>query len=192
METLFGTGGEKLYRIDFEWKEKERPDWQTRYLRDRNRILGTAYVDAKTLRLLRFKGKVGNAFVRYNYSQRQPNEINFQINYDYSKGYPAVNNLSVEGGNKQLQYKMLLFNVQDDNLLAEGGVLGNNIVNVIQNAGYDSQLWEKYDIIKTTAEEELIAFGETSQPVPETTGGEEPEETETKEQEQQEPEKEIQ
>ena len=191
LETLFGTGGEKLYRIDFEWKEKERPDWQTRYLRDRHRILGTAYVDAKTLRLLRFKGKVGNAFVRYNNSQTLPNEINFQINYDYSKGYPAVNNLSVEGGNKQLQYKMLLFNVQDDNLLAEGGVLGNNIVNVIQNAGYDSQLWEKYDIIKRTAEEELIAFGETSQPVPETTGEEEPEEVETKEQEQQEPEKEI-
>ena len=111
------------YRIDFEWKEKERPDWQTRYLRDRHRILGTAYVDAKTLRLLRFKGKVGNAFVRYNNSQTLPNEINFQINYDYSKGYPAVNNLSVEGGNKQLQYKMLLFNVQDDNLLAEGGIL---------------------------------------------------------------------
>ena len=192
LETLFGKDGEKLYRIDFKWKEKERPEWHTRYLKDRNRILGTAYVDAKTLRLLRFKGNVENAFVTYNSRHKQPNDIRFQINYDYTKGYPAVNNLSVEGGSPWMQYKMLLFNVQDDYLLAEGGVVGNNIVNVIQNAGYDSQLWEKYDIIKRTAEEELIAFGETSQPVPETTGEEESEEVETKEQEQQEPEKEIQ
>ena len=82
------------------------------------------------------------------------------MNYDYSKGYPAVNNLAIEGGNELLQYRVLMFNVQDSLYGESSGFVGNNIIEVIENAGYDSQLWEKYDIIKRTAEEERVAFGE--------------------------------
>ena len=159
LETLFGNEDEKLYRIDFKWKDTDRAEWHTRYLEERRHIIGTAYVDAKTLRLLRFEGNVDNAYMLYNL-QRIPNTIKFHMNYDYSKGYPAVNNLAIEGGNELLQYRVLMFNVQDSLYGESSGFVGNNIIEVIQNAGYDSQLWEKYDIIKRTAEEERVAFGE--------------------------------
>ena len=167
LETLFGNEEEKLYRIDFKWKDIDRAEWHTRYLEERRHIVGTAYADAKTLRLLRFDGNVDNAYMLYNL-ERFPNAIKFQMNYDYTNGYPAVNNLAIEGGNELLQYRLLMFNVQDSMFAESSGFVGYNIIDVIENAGYDSALWEKYDIIKRTAEEERVAFGETSQPVSET------------------------
>ena len=163
LETLFGNEGEKLYRIVFNWKNINRPEWHTRYLEERRHIIGTAFVDAKTLRLLRFDGNVDNAYMLYNL-QRKPNVIKFHINYDYINNYPAVNNLAIEGGNELLQYRVLMFNVQDDSQFAEtSGFVGYNIIDVIENAGYDSTLWDKYDIIKRTKEEERIAFGEKAE-----------------------------
>ena len=159
LDILFGNEDEKLYRIDFKWKDVDRAEWHTRYLEERRHIIGTAYVDAKTLRLLRFEGNVDNAYMLYNF-QRNPNAIKFHMNYDYTNGYPAVNNLAIEGGNELLQYRVLMFNVQDSLLSESSGLVGDNIIDVIENAGYDSALWEKYNIIKRTAEEERVAFGE--------------------------------
>ena len=34
-----------------------------------------------------------------------------------------------------------------------------NIVTALQEAGYDASLWDEYDIIKRTKEEEAAAFG---------------------------------
>ena len=160
IETLFGNDGEKLYRIDFKWRDIDRAEWHTRYLEERRNITGVAYCDAKTFRLLRFEGNVNNAYMIYNY-QRNPNVIKFHVCYNYTNGYPAVNNLAIEGGNELLQYRLLMFNVQDDNLLAESsGCVGDNIIDVIEDAGYDSTMWAQYDIVKRTAEEERVAFGE--------------------------------
>ena len=159
LETLFGNEEGKLYRIDFKWKDTDRAEWHTRYLEERRHIIGTAYVDAKTLRLLRFEGNVDNAYMLYNL-QRTPNAIKFHMNYDYTNGYPAVNNLAIEGGNELLQYRVLMFNVQDSLLGESSGLVGNNIIDVIKNAGYDSTMWARYDIVKRTAEEERVAFGE--------------------------------
>ncbi|MBQ8455922.1 MAG: carboxypeptidase-like regulatory domain-containing protein [Bacteroidaceae bacterium] len=161
LETLFGNEDEKLYRIVFKWKDKVRSEWHTRYLDERRHIIGTAYVDARTLRLLRFEGNVDNAYMLYNF-QRYPNAIKFHASYDYADGFPAVSNLAIEGGNELLQYRLLMFNIQDDDLPYESsGQVGDNIIDVIENAGYDSTLWARFDIVKRTAEEERIAFGET-------------------------------
>lgn len=161
LETLFGNEDEKLYRIVFKWKDKDRSEWHARYLDERRHIIGTAYVDARTLRLLRFEGNVDNAYMLYNF-QRYPNAIKFHVGYDYAGGFPAVSNLAIEGGNELLQYRLLMFNIQDDSLPYESsGQVGDNIIDVIENAGYDSTMWARYDIVKRTAEEERIAFGET-------------------------------
>ena len=144
-----------LYRFTFRWNDKH-----TKTLGDRRYLTGDIYVDAKTLRLLRFDGEVGNAY-QTAFLSRQPATIKFHIGYDYSRGYAAVGNLAVQGGNEALNYKLLLFGIQDDSLVQSGGgFVGDNIIDALSNAGYDSALWKKYDLIKRTEEEERIAFGE--------------------------------
>lgn len=160
VETLIGDEGEKLYCIHFQWNDKH-----TKNLRGRRYLTGTAFVDARTLRLLRFDGDVGNAFYMYNFIFRQSNAIKFHIDYDYTQGFAAVNNLAVEGGNSWMQYRILMFGIQADSLIAAGGGFAdNNIVDAVRNAGCDSTLWEKFNIVKRTAEEECIAFGEQTPP----------------------------
>ena len=144
-----------LYRFTFRWKEKHSKD-----LGRRRYLIGDIYVDAKTLRLLRFEGEVGNAYQMAFFS-RQPSTIKFNINYDYSRDFAAVGNIAVEGGNQAMNYRLLLFGIQADSLVqAGGGLVGDNIIDALSNAGYDSTLWQKFDLIKRTEEEERIAFGE--------------------------------
>lgn len=156
LETLTGDGDGKLYRLSFRWKGlKPKTQEGRRYM------TGDAYVDAKTMRLLRFEGKVGNAFQSVD-GRRLPTSIAFHLSLDYTKGYAAVNNLAVQGGNGAMTYRILLFDAHADDLAAaSGGFVGSNIISNLTYAKYDSTLWEKYDIVKRTREEELVAFGET-------------------------------
>ena len=176
VETLFGGEGEKLYRIHFQWKKsskgkKETGDELSMVPGNRRYLTGTAFVDAGTMRLLRFEGEVGNAYLTYNFFFRQPNAIKFHIGYDYTHNFAAVNNLAIEGGNVKMQYRILMFGIQADSLVtAGGGFVDNNILNAVKNAGYDSTLWDKYDIVKRTEEEERVAFGDdftSALPMPE-------------------------
>jgi len=154
-QILLGDEGEKLYRFTFHWNDKH-----TKTLGNRRYLTGDIYVDAKTLRLLRFDGEVGNAY-QTAFLSRQPSTIKFHINYDYSRGFAAVDNIAIQGGNKSLNYRLLLFGIQAESLVQTGGgFVGDNIIDALSNAGYDSELWEKYDLIKRTEEEERIAFGE--------------------------------
>ena len=170
VETLSGSEEEKLYRIHFRWKKRkkgqnETSDELSMVPGNRRYLTGTAFVDAKTLKLLRFEGEVGNAYLTYNYFIRQANAIKFQIGYDYSHGFAAVNNLAIEGGNDLMQYKVLMFGIGADSLVAAGGgYTDNNILEAVKNAGYNAALWDKYDIVKRTKEEESVAFGTASDP----------------------------
>ena len=72
-----------------------------------------------------------------------------------------MENIAIQGGNKSLNYRLLLFGIQADNLVQTGGgFVGDNIIDALSNASFDSELWEKYDLIKRTEEEQRIAFGE--------------------------------
>lgn len=157
LETLFGGEEEKLYRITFRWNGKSSGKQDSRRY-----LTGAAYVDAGTLRLLRFQGEVGNAYQSVD-NKRMPTSIKFNVNYDYAKGYTTVGNLAVQGGNDAMNYKLILYDVHDDSLAMNGGLVGENVQIY---AKFDSTKWEKYNIVKRTSEEELLAFGEnlTSSP----------------------------
>ena len=161
VDKLHGNDGERLYRITFKWNDK-----RTKNLGQRRYLTGKIYVDAKNLRLLRFEGEVDNAYQRVNHL-RLPTSIKFNMNYDYTDGYASVSNLSFEGGNEKMKYRSLLFSIQDDSLFTvPSGFSENNILYAVQDAGYDSTLWAKYDIVKRTEEEEAAAFGISSDSSP--------------------------
>lgn len=154
MQTLYGEEGQALLRFDFTWSKDLLPmDY------NRRNITGTAYVDAETCRLLRFDGSCNNCTVRMGIMS-YPISIDFHIEYDYSQDVASVSNIAIQGSNDFMSYRVLLFAIEENK--QEGTVTKaskENIVTALQEAGYDASLWDEYDIIKRTKEEEAAAFG---------------------------------
>lgn len=154
MQTLYGEEGQALLRFDFTWSKDLLPmDYH------RRNITGTAYVDAETCRLLRFDGSCNNCTVRMGIMS-YPISIDFHIEYDYNQNVASVSNIAIQGSNDFMSYRVLLFAIEENK--QEGTVIKaskENIVTALQEAGYDASLWDEYDIIKRTKEEEAAAFG---------------------------------
>lgn len=154
LDHLIGEDGESLYRIEFSLKEKYNVAFS-----DKPYITGTAYVDAKTCRLLRFDGSCHNCKARMGLMSYSTS-IDFHMEYDYSKGAASVLNMAIQGCNAFMNYRALLFAIEEDKQDADKTkASGSNIVTALEQAGYDGSLWSKYDIIKRTKEEERVAFG---------------------------------
>ena len=154
MQTLYDEEGQELLRFDFTWSKDLLPmDY------NRRNITGTAYVDAETCRLLRFDGSCNNCTVRMGIMS-SPISIDFHLEYDYSQDVASVSNIAIQGSNDFMSYRVLLFAIEENK--QEGTVIKaskENIVTALQEAGYDASLWDEYDIIKRTKEEEAAAFG---------------------------------
>ena len=145
--------GKEIYCIDCSWTHDLKGELKnTRY------ITGQVYVEADTYRMLRFEGKVNNAYQWVNL-ERLPSDIRFHITYDHSKGYTSVANLAVEGGNELMRYHVIAFAVgeykrvkkqQKQQVLAP-----YNILQDIDNTVCDSTLWTE-EIVRRTEEEERI------------------------------------
>ncbi|MBR5394547.1 MAG: carboxypeptidase-like regulatory domain-containing protein [Bacteroidaceae bacterium] len=150
---LHGEDGNTLCRIDFSWKKKRTPE-----LMHKSGIAGTAYIDVETCRLLRFDGSCDNYFINES-GHSYPISINFHIEYDYSQDAASVSKVSISGGNDFTHYRALLFALdKDEPQTTEMSAIGFDIVTAIQEAGYDASLWDEYDIVKRTKEEERVAF----------------------------------
>ena len=148
---LFGEDGESLYRIDFSLKE----DSSTM----KPYIVGTAYVDTETCRLLCFDGSCKNYHMNIGLIPYSTT-IDFHLEYDYGQGVASVSSLAVSGGNALMLYHVLLFSLDEDKLpTGKMKVSGSNIVTALKDAGFDARLWDEYDIVKRTKEEERVAFG---------------------------------
>lgn len=147
--------GNLIYRIDFSLKEKYKEEFSM----TKPYITGTAYVDAETCRLLRFDGSCNNYYMKMELVP-YATSIDFQLEYDYSKGAASVSHLVVSGGNELLVHRSLLFAIEGDKRQkGHKKASGSNIVTALTEAGYDASLWSKYDIVRRTEEEERVAFG---------------------------------
>ena len=102
---------------------------------------------------------------------RVPEEIKFSMQYDYSRGFAELSSLSIEGGGEfqpnvlshlsTLRYRTILFHIPNDSLERQKEYrLETDMMAAVQKAGYDSQLWNRYEVIRRTEKEERIVFGE--------------------------------
>ena len=159
-----GQGEEEIIRIEF----KEKPGSPDR--KGKGLMVGTAYVRAADKCLLRFDGNVLYQFMQSGLS-RVPEEIKFSMQYDYSRGFAELSSLSIEGGGEfqpnvlshlsTLRYRTILFHIPNDSLERQKEYrLETDMMAAVQKAGYDSQLWNRYEVIRRTEKEERIVFGE--------------------------------
>lgn len=155
IQQIQGDDGKALYQIDFSLKKSISQE-----IGHMRNITGTAYVDAETYRLLRFDGSCNNYTVNLGWLISFATTINFQLEYDYSQGAASVSHLTIHGGNTQMLFHVLLFAIEPDvEKPHKMNASGSNLVTALRDAGYDASLWEKYDIVKRTREEERAAFG---------------------------------
>ena len=155
IQQIQGEDGKNLYHIEFSLKENIPEEKK----HSRN-ITGTAYVDADTYRLLRFDGSCNNFRVGYGWFIRFDTTMKFHLEYDYSQGAASVSHVAIRGGTEVSRYRALLFAIGPDKEIAEKMQSSDiNMVSALRDAGYDSTLWAKYDIVKRTEKEEAVAFG---------------------------------
>lgn len=130
-------------------------------------VTGKLYIDAETLLPLRFDGQVEDInLVSGGFLNRQitPLDIHVALNFDNARGYTEVASIActMTGKDLGLQSKGILFSVNDIDLT---DAINNawsrdsqydNLINIVDMAGYDHQLWESANIIKRTREEEKV------------------------------------
>ena len=164
---LTGEKGEKLYKLDFTHNNQLPPITEEM----RHRMLngwewkifeGSVYVDAEDFHLVSFRGGIKNIYQKVDGKDRQPIDVKIGIDYDYAQGYCEISKLTVLGGTESMNFRSLLYKMEDPEMMErEGSLLSYNLADDIEAVGHDSAMWSKYDIVKRTAEEERIAFGES-------------------------------
>ena len=142
--------GRRIYKIKFLFNGWAPKDWYGRAL-----IQGTLFVDAETYGVLHFDGEVLGMRQLFD-GERMAMELTFHVDYSHERGYTEVTHISFDGGTPAVSYHCLLFKVDEGEKGTEW-VATANLVEAIKNAGYDGSLWDKYDIVKRTEEEERTA-----------------------------------
>lgn len=168
VQTLKDSTGTKYYLFDFMRNGK--------MYYPNGIVTGKLYVNAKTLKLLRFEGQVEDIklSVKRFFFLKDIYSLNIFINitFDNSKGYTKVSNMACTMQSDFMESKSILFNVDDIDLqtgkqiventekgkkakykVPNGKILDDDMLKTIKKAGFDKVLWEKSNIVKRTNEE---------------------------------------
>ena len=159
-EELTGSDGQQIYKINMKYNGS-RPASQG----EKTVLEGSLYVDAVTGHLLNFEGNVRNISLVSN-GKRAEAEVKVNVEYRHINGFTEVFRVVANGGNGETAFRSLLFNIEGTEEAERLAQVDNNLVEAIAYAGYDSELWSRYNIIKRTREEEMAAFGQSTEESP--------------------------
>ena len=159
-EELTGSDGQQIYKINMKYNGS-RPASQG----EKTILEGCLYVDAVTGHLLNFEGNVRNISLVSN-GKRAEAEVKVNVEYRHTNGFTEVFRVVANGGNGETAFRSLLFNIEGTEEAERLAQVDNNLVEAIAYAGYDSELWSRYNIIKRTREEEMAAFGQSTEESP--------------------------
>ena len=129
---------------------------------------GTLYVDYAKCRLLRFDGQMRGLFLRmYDHGRRRTSvdSVSYEMHVDYrhDHGFTEIANMSGTLVRDKVMLRYLLFNLGDKEMtFAKSKRISGNMLQAIDEVGYDSLLWAMTDIVKRTGLEERIAFGDAA------------------------------
>ena len=89
---------------------------------------------------------------------RRRMDLTFHVDYSHERNFTEVEHISFDGGSPQLSYHCLLFKVDKGQSHYDPlQITSTNLMRNIRDSGYDQSLWEKYDIVRRTEEEERAA-----------------------------------
>ena len=126
---------------------------------------GTAYIDGRNHRLLRFTGTVPTMLMMYkekSTGQTTHVDTHFTIDYSYNReGMAEVSNISFETKGTNIRARGLMFRIGDKGLVGKKGKrIGENMISSIRDAGFDSLMWANSYVVRRTRQEQLVASGD--------------------------------
>lgn len=135
-------------------------------------LVGDMYIDAETLQLLRFCGKVEGMKVEVQKNLKwmvADVAINLNINYQRETDYTQVHDMSVTIESGDLSSSSVLLNVGNldlgrtkDDTKPRGKLLENNVLAAVHIAGFDGVMWKHANFIQRTQEEEQLRLASVS------------------------------
>lgn len=152
--------GEDFFKIHFT-RNKDRYN--------RGLVVGTLYVQAKGYKVLGFEGRMSSVALDVGkdfWTEATPADPVVRIGYTHCRGFTEVEyvmcNLEAAG----MKCRSIAYNLGTRRIKprhgGKGVKLGDNLLDAIDRAGYDSTLWRQ-TYIQRTAEEERIARESTGQ-----------------------------
>ncbi len=129
---------------------------------------GKLYVDAMDYRVLSFEGKLRNMIMDtgvdfHNKAVRA--EMDVKVMYTHDNGFTEVENVVCHMKAGDLKSRSILYNMNKQPLpFEEAQKAGDNLATIIENAGYDSTLWN-LDVVRRTVEEQQLAWFANLSPV---------------------------
>ena len=129
---------------------------------------GTLFIDYKKCRLLRFDGEMQGLRLRaYDDARRRVStdsvRCELHVDYRHDHGFTEIANMSGTIVRDKMMLRYLLFNLGDKEMTFTKSMrVGNNMMQTIDEVGYDSIQWTSTDIVKRTRMEERIAFGDST------------------------------
>ena len=144
---------EPILCFNFEKKENSQPA---------TLLTGKLYVEAKTLKLLRFEGIIPSLGMEVT-NQRVDGQtiVDLLVNADYTHedGYAKVANISATIFNEGFKSHALLYRMDTLSIATKGKKkVKDNLLKTIDKVGDDSPLWVNPNIVLRTGKEEWIAF----------------------------------
>ena len=125
---------------------------------------GTLYVDYNKLQLLRFEGQMRGLHLRtYDNARRRASidtvQYTMHVDYRHDHGFTEIANMSGTIAKDKVMLRYLLFNLGDKEMAFSKSVrVKGNMLQAIDEVGYDSLLWQTTGIVKRTQLEERVAF----------------------------------
>lgn len=126
---------------------------------------GTAYIDGRNYRLLRFTGTIPTMLMMYkekSTAQTTHVDTHFTIDYRYNReGMAEVSNISFETKGTNIRARGLMFRIGDKGLAGKKGKqISENMISTIQDAGFDSLMWANSYVVQRTRQEQLVVSGD--------------------------------
>lgn len=129
-------------------------------------LSGDLYVEAKTLKLLRFDGEVTGLTMEVSKDLNQQvatTDLELHINYRHDHGYTEVADIASTLTSGDLVSRTMLYNVEDlnwefkDKKAKDKSKVKENMLKTIDEVGFDSVLWANKAVVQRTQEEEKLA-----------------------------------
>lgn len=144
-----------IYRINLKYKPSR---WG-----NKTAIAGTLYVEKKSLKLLKFEGQLENSIMDITkdfYVSTSIIDVRFTINYRHDRGYTEVASIYNTVRSHDMESQAILYNVEDMELGLTGKdskKVKENMLQTLEDTGFDQTLWAHSNIVQRTKEEERLA-----------------------------------
>lgn len=125
-------------------------------------VSGVLYVDAKDYSLLQFDGKARNLQMNMNkdfWTVTSTANIEIHSRYTHRHGFTEVEYVSCNMEAAGMKCRSIVYNLGARKMKPKSGKgvkLGDNLLDAIDRAGYDSTLWQQTYIQRTAEEERIV------------------------------------